>query len=367
MRPIRCRIGDAILLGAGALVLAAALHCGIPTAIAAAAVPKARETHPGLDVRYEAIRTNAGFSVQLLVSAPQGSTTRLPAIVFVPWLSCDADDYPGGPRDGWGHLLFDLARTSGYVLARVEKSGMGIGDGPACADADLAADMAGFRAALAHVTRLPQVDPARVFLFGGSIGAALVPLLAQETPVAGIVASGGYYKTWLEHMLEIERRRLRLSGKPPAEINAAMRGLADFYALYLNARMTPREIATRRPDLAALWDDAPDHQYGRPARYFQQLQALDVAGAWDRVRVPVLVVHGEYDWIMSRDDQQLVVDTVNRHRPGSATLVIVPRMDHNLELFDSPEQAFHGRGGIYARTVAPQILRWIADVIARSK
>jgi hypothetical protein len=39
-------------------------------------------------------------------------------------------------------------------------------------------------------------------------------------------------------------------------------------------------------------------------------------------------------------------------------------MDHNLELFDSRESAFEGRGGVYASAVAPQIEQWIAKVLA---
>jgi pimeloyl-ACP methyl ester carboxylesterase len=324
---------------------------------------RAKEAHPGLEVRYESATTDAGFAVGMVVTKPPG-TTRLPAIVFIPWLSCDGIDYPDGAVDGWSRVLLEIARTSGMVLVRVEKAGFGDSTGPACADADLDADMAGYRAALKEVLRMPRVDPARVFLMGGSIGASLVPILAREVPVRGIVASGGFYKTWLEHMLEIERRRLALDGASPAQITAAMRGFADFYSLYLNGGRTPAQVSAQRPDLAPLWYDEPEHQYGRPARYYQQVQKLDVAGAWSEVKVPVLVIYGEYDWIMSRDDQDLIVETVNRRREGLARLVVVPRMSHNLERFESRQRAFAEQGATPVSGVAPEIVRFVDEVLA---
>jgi len=327
--------------------------------------PRARphERYADLDVRYESARTTAGFDVSMIVTSPKGSG-RLPTLVFVPWLSCDAVDYPKGPVDGWSRVLLEIARTSGMTLVRIEKAGMGESTGPKCEQSDLNDDMAAYRAALRDLARLPQVDPARVFLMGGSIGAALVPILARELPVRGIVASGGFYKTWLEHMLEIERRRLVFEGQTPAQVTAAMRGYADFYTRYLNGGQTPGQVIAQRPDLKPLWYDQPDHQYGRPARYYQQVQALDVAGAWAEVRVPVLLVYGQFDWIMSRDDQDLIVDTVNRGKPGRARLVVVPHMGHNLDLFDSPQLAYTERGAQPATSVAPEILRFVKEVLA---
>jgi pimeloyl-ACP methyl ester carboxylesterase len=94
------------------------------------------------------------------------------------------------------------------------------------------------------------------------------------------------------------------------------------------------------------------------------VQKLDVAGAWSDVKVPVLVIYGEYDWIMSRDDQDLIVATVNRRRAGLAKLVVVPRMSHNLGLFDSPPRAYAEQGGTPATSVAPQVVQFVKDVLA---
>jgi len=62
---------------------------------------------------------------------------------------------------------------------------------------------------------------------------------------------------------------------------------------YLNGGQTPGQVIAQRPDLKPLWYDQPDHQYGRPARYYQQVQALDVAGAWAEVKVPVLLLRAQ--------------------------------------------------------------------------
>jgi pimeloyl-ACP methyl ester carboxylesterase len=322
----------------------------------------ANEQHPGIEVRQEAVRTAAGFDVQLIVTQPKGATMT-PAVVFIPWLSCDPVEFPAGPKDGWSRMLFELVRDSGRVVVRVEKAGVGDSTGPACVDADLDADLSGFRAALRAVARLPGIDRDRVFLFGGSIGASLAPLLANETALRGIVVSGGFYKTWLEHMLEFERNRLFFTGRTPGEINDALRGYAEFQALYLNGRSTPGEVIARRPEFAGLWSDAPTHQYGRPARYFHQLQSLNIAAAWDAVHVPVLVVYGEYDWIMSLDDQKRIVDAVNRRHPGNARMFVVPRMNHHFEVFDSPAAAFAEEGGRYTSTPVREVMRWMQGLV----
>jgi pimeloyl-ACP methyl ester carboxylesterase len=36
-------------------------------------------------------------------------------------------------------------------------------------------------------------------------------------------------------------------------------------------------------------------------------QELNLAEAWDKVSVPVLAIHGEYDWVMSADDYKLMM------------------------------------------------------------
>ena len=83
-----------------------------------------------------------------------------------------------------------------------------------------------------------------------------------------------------------------------------------------------------------LWDGANGQQYGRTTIYYQQLQDLNLMGAWSTIRVPVLALHGEYDWIMSRDDFELLVELVNRNSPGSAVFLTLPHTGHTFEHYD---------------------------------
>lgn len=114
----------------------------------------------------------------------------------------------------------------------------------------------------------------------------------------GYVVDGGWIKTWYEHMLEIERRRLMLQGHGPAEINALMKGVEQLYSAYLLEREPPRLIFAHHPELMPLWSGDPEHQYERPIAYFQQLQDLDLMAAWSSVNVPVLVLgsRSSVDW-----------------------------------------------------------------------
>ncbi|HET8621921.1 MAG TPA: alpha/beta fold hydrolase [Gemmatimonadales bacterium] len=307
----------------------------------------AHERIPGTVTTYGAIRSERGYLLRSVVSRPERSIGgKLPGVLFIPWLSCDPVEKPVPGNDGFAHMLRDVASHSGMVVMRVEKPGLGDSEGPDCRFGGLDDERASHRAGLKALRSMPEVDPNRIYLLGGSIGGALAPILAAEQPegIAGVIAVGGYTLTWYEHMLDIERRRLTLSGVKPAEVNAAMRGFAQFYTDYLIGRKAPGEVLAARPELKPLWYDEPGHQYGRPAAYYQAVQQLDVENAWAKLAelgIPALVVRGDYDWIMGPLEAERPVEIVNATRPGLAKLVLLPKTDHGLMAYESMAAAFN--------------------------
>lgn len=328
--------------------------------------PLPREVIEGVEVTYGSVVTGRGHRLRTIITKPSGATGRLPAILFVQWLSCDSVEVLNNPSDGVERTLRALASSSGFVLMRVERPGLGDSEGPDCSQSDLQTDLAGFRSALAALKNYDFVDTNNLFIYGASIGGGLAPIVAEGENVRGLIVTGAFTKTWYEHMIELERRRLGLAGRPPTEINDAMRGYSEFYSMYLNQKLTPAEVIRQRPRLAALWYDRPAHQYGRPASYFQQVHALNIEAAWEKVSAPVFIVYGEYDWIMSRADHDLIADIVNRRHPGNARLVVVPKAGHNLDVYESQQAAFNGEGGRSNESVANQIIEWLRSNLNRN-
>lgn len=323
--------------------------------------PLPQEQFKGVETIYDSVMTDLGFRVRTIVTRPQNVSRKLPAVFLVGWLSCDSAEYPFGPGgDGFGQALQDIATRSGLVLIRMDKPGIGDSEGPSCVDLDFETELAGYRAAFKSIKRYDFVDPDRVFIIGLSNGAGVAPLVPQNEKVRGYIVAGGWSKTWFEHMMELERRRLKLSGKSLDEITASMRGYAEFYTDYLIRKMTPGEVSKAKPHLAALWYDRPEHQYGRPAKFYHQLQDLNIASAWEKVEQPVLVMYGEYDWIMSLGDHEMIVDIVNSKHPRRATLVNLPKTDHTFMKFDSAEKAFNDEASAgYNASVTELILKFL--------
>jgi pimeloyl-ACP methyl ester carboxylesterase len=324
------------------------------------AAPMPYETAPGLDVVYGEVTSDRGYRVRTYTTRPAAARGRLPVIVFIPWLSCDAVEQPFGPRnDGWAKMLRAVMLGAPVQFVRVEKPGVGDSNGPDCSGADLDDDMAGFRAGIRAALADPGADASQLILFGGSVGAALVPLLAREFHPRALIATGGFTRTWYEHMLAIERERLTLSGGTPAEVNTAMKSFAELYDLVLLQGLTPAAAIARKADLARVWYDAPAHQYGRPIRYYQQLQALDIEGAWDLVRVPTLVLSGDYDWIMGREEAERCVAILRAHDPLLVTYVVRRGMNHHFDVFADRVAAFNEENGNYDEGAAQAIVEWI--------
>jgi pimeloyl-ACP methyl ester carboxylesterase len=317
------------------------------------------ESDPALEITYSVVTSAVGIRQRTILTKPPGNSGKLPSLILVPWLSCSSVEVLNRKARGMDALLAGILQRSGYLTLRVERPGVGDSEGPACSQTDFTTEWAGLRAGLAQLKTQPSFDPKRLFLLGMSLGGGLAPLLAEGDEVRGIVSVCGVVKTWFEHMLEIERRRMTLSGNTPGEVNERMRGFEEFYTEYLIRGKTPAQVIREHPQWQSLWYDEPAHQYGRPAAYYQEVQELNLEAAWAKVRAPTLVISGEYDWIMSQDDYERMAALVNNNSPGAATLVQWPRASHELERFASRKAAFEEEGGTFDDAIIDLVVAWL--------
>lgn len=288
-----------------------------------------REHFQNATVQYDFVSNSRGDQLRTFITRPKNTTGKVPVIFFVGWLSCDSVEYIS-ETDGFGALIRRLIDQSGYATMRMDKPGVGESRGTPCNKSDYQGELEGYRAAFDSLAKYDFIDPQKIFVVGLSNGGGVGPLVSGDHQVAGFVAASSWGRTWYEHMLENERVRLTKSGKSPAEVNAAVKAFTEFYNLYLLQGETPGEIVRQHPQWKPLWYDEPDGQYGRPAAFYQQLQALNLGQLWQQVSVPVLVIHGSADTIMSRADSLAISDIVNSTHPGLARFVEIPGMGHDF-------------------------------------
>jgi pimeloyl-ACP methyl ester carboxylesterase len=261
-------------------------------------------------------------------------------------------------------MLRDVAERSGALMLRIEKPGVGDSEGIACADCDLKRELNGYQAGLRYLKSRTDVDTTKLIIFGGSLGGTLGPFVGEGHSIKAYVSAVSVYKSWLEHMIEIERRRLTLSGKT-AQVSADMQGLIELHTDYLTKQRTPAQILSDKPHLAPLWYDEPAHQYGRPASFYHQVQQLNFMEQWSKVTVPVLVVSGGLDWIMTLEDGRLLTDHLNARNPGQATWLVGESMDHHWAKYKSSADAFNEVNGSYDAETVNKMVEWIKGVISK--
>jgi pimeloyl-ACP methyl ester carboxylesterase len=327
------------------------------------------ETYPNVDVIYDSVIAPDGKQLRTIITKPRDAKGKLPVIFVAGWLSCDSVEAPAGTKDATGIVFQGLAQLPGFCLFRVDKQGVGDSEGD-CAKTDFESELGGYRAAFRALKNYDFIDANRVYILGISNGGGFAPLVpesdAGQAQVRGYVSVGGWMKTWFEHMLDIERRRFALMGKTPSEANDWMKAAAALYHEWLIKGRSVDAILKEQPELAKIWPEGNDHDhlYGRPLAFYQQLQKLNLAAAWSHVSVPSLILHGEYDWIMSREDPELMAQYVNANRPGTAQFVEVPDMGHTFQHYLSLADAFAGKSAPFD----PKVLRIVTDWLkARQK
>jgi pimeloyl-ACP methyl ester carboxylesterase len=324
-----------------------------------------RESYPNVDVIYDSVTAPGGDRLSTIITKPRNAKGKLPVIFVAGWLSCDSVEAPAETKDESGLVFRGLAQMPSFALFRMDKQGVGDSEG-VCGQTDFDSELAGYRAAFRALKNYDFIDTRRVYILGISNGGGFAPLVpetdAEQAQVRGYVSVGGWVKTWFEHMLEIERRRFGLMGKSPGEVNDRMKGAATLYQEWLIKGRPVDDIVKAQPQLAELWPEGNDHAhlYGRPLAFYQQLQKLNLAHAWSHVKVPTYVLRGAFDWIMSREDSELIATYVNRNG-DLASFYEIPNTGHTFQHYLSLADAFKGKRARFDPNIIALLTDWLQN------
>lgn len=214
-------------------------------------------------------------------------------------------------------LLAEALRSRGVSTLRVDKRGLGgsagAGDGNAVTIPDYVADT---RAWLTAARR--RTGAACVWLMGHSEGALVALASAQESAdLCGLVlvAAPG------RRFSEVLREQLRAN---PANAPLLDQALPAIDRLERSERV---DVAGMHPALAGVF--APAVQ-----GFLISLFSFDPAQLAERVRVPMLIVHGQRDLQVGEADARRLAAA-----NAGARLVLVPTMNHVLKTVPADDRA----------------------------
>lgn len=322
--------------------------------------PRPYENSPDASVLYRSVEVE-GARRRTIITRPK-APGHYPAVLLMSGLGCYSLDGELMRDSGYGPILRALLEH-GFVTLRVEKTGEGDSEGPACTDAQATAKLeaAGYRAGLRALKGYDFVDSGKVFVFAHSLGPLIAALMLPEESVRGVVAAETIGRSWFEYGLENVRRQSALLGEPLDQVDADVRAHENcahhFYVL--------EEPAEQVVKLGEPCADMIRSYAGVPGPYMQQIGEINLAKQWKQVDVPVLVIYGTSDPATSADESRYLVGIINSFHPGRATYAELPGMGHDFSLYDSPAEFLRRRQNPKPHPFDGQILevltKWLEE------
>ena len=257
-------------------------------------------------------------------------------IVVLPGIACESVDQALTPDAPLAGLIAGWAEA-GFDSLRFDKRGVGDSEGGPCRDTDFTTEMADAWAAVGRAREIARARNVPLAIFGHSVGGIMASLVASEVDARGVIVYGTPVTRWIECLRDSTRRQMGLHGAAAEELEqrlATIDGLAQAGGLN-----------------------------GRSAAYHEQLDRVDLEGAWKKVVQPVLVVRGEHDWVV-RDDDQARITTL----AGSATIADVPGLDHLFGWHADREASLRDYGvGKFDPVIVKVTVEWLDRTIAKER
>lgn len=302
-----------------------------------------------------------GFNLGATVSRPAGKVApgrkdknveKLPAIVLVGGSgNIDRDSVAHG-IPVMGQLAGQLA-DAGYLVVRYDKRGVGQSGGRAesATLSDYADDVL---AVVKWLRDQKDADDKRIAVVGHSEGGSVALVAASRTgDIKAVVSISAMGTKGAELVLEQQRRAL----EPLKISDEEKQKRVELQQQIMNAVLTGQG-----------WDGIPEamrKQADTP--WFRSLLAFDPAPVMKKVKQPLLIVHGELDKQVPIGNAELLNGLATQRKRGTATLALVPGVNHLLVPAKTGEVGEYGSLGDVrvSPEVARTIVEWLKQLPAR--
>lgn len=332
------------------------------TSVEFAPVPK--ESYNNINTEYGFITSDYNIRQRYILTVPDNDE-KLPAIFVVGGLSCSSIEYTPGRQSNFIRSLTNLVQHSDMAVMRIEKPGVGDSEGR-CSETDFHTELNGYEIALQTLVADSRIDASRVIVYGSSMGSALAPYLVNKYKLNGVISDGTFYRSWFEHMLEIERRILAMKGDDQPTVNEKMiQAYIPLYYGMLIQKKTYQQVIDANPLLAEYNYHSPAHMYGRPVSYYHQVQDFNFAGEWSKLTAPVRIRYGTNDWIMSEYDIDILEGVLQAQGHSDYEVYKYPGLDHWDTIHDSALNSFQGKKGKWQDNISQQLVDWAKTLNAK--
>lgn len=319
------------------------------------AIGKPKSTHPLADIQYGSV-SYPGNELRSLLYLPH-AVENPPVVFFLQGYTCQSVEVPD-----WNPVskLTSDWIEAGFAVFMVEKPGMGDSQSEIpCMETDFNQELNAFSEAYKDLRENPLVDGDNIFLFGHSMGGVIAPLLSNLHKPAGVMVFGIMGKNWYDYMLDIFTEQRKLFGASEEDIQNALQYDQPFIHDMLVEKKNNLEIINdpnygdhlKQNGIAAQLEEG--YYLQRHYTFWQTLADIDIPETWSKVKVPVYVMHGEYDIqaINPRFGEMIAIN-VNEHG-GNAKFELIPHTEHAFLKFDSMEQNIESRtSGTYRDALA---------------
>jgi alpha-beta hydrolase superfamily lysophospholipase len=311
-------------------------------------IPFPMEEHPDFETEY--LAALSGENVHRVIVTRPRNIEKAPAVLMVQGVGCFSQDNMNNPAL---RSIVDSLTMNGFVVMRVEKSGIGDSRGKPCAEINLEEEVGGYMAGLKLLKSLSYVDSTQVFAFGMSMGGIIAPILNLQESLAGIIAYGTIGRNWFEYELMNSRRQFELVNSSSDSLDSFMRREYNkLYGLFV-AMANPTDIIRMYP-----WTEKNLFVYPMSFEYFQQVAQIDITTLWLNTNIPVLAIHGSADFVSSSEDHKRISEYVNERSPGMGEYMELSGTDHWLDNAEDELASVHKQQQNFNPAIIRVMIEW---------
>jgi pimeloyl-ACP methyl ester carboxylesterase len=311
-----------------------------------------KEHYTNIEMEYTATKSVVGLQ-RLIISKPK-TNKKSPAIVFIGGIGCYSLDNALDTSRNETQLLNALTR-SGFVCVRAEKPGVGDNtECKPCAEVSFKEELDGYVNAVKSVKHYNYVDSNQVYIFGHSMGGVFGPMVAEQTKVKGIIAYGTIGSNFIEYLLKTRRTIAEAYSWSPDQTDEFIKDYCECAGFYFVDKMTSDKAGAKK-EVCKEYLSVFDY---RSRAYNDELYSFNFPGLWKNYKGKALLLWGKSDYVASKEDHEILTQTVNYFNPGNATFKVLENCTHGMDYAPTFQEALKNPGS-FNRDVVTEIIKWL--------